>query len=545
MQSGSMTHHQTNSQHGQAPPAPIRKPPRKNPYRDGISKSNQYYDLYDAIRYPNRAKANQPPVPPCNSQRPLSKQKLIEKKIEEKFKKNHYTVANDKLKIFGKVIKFIFLIVTVPIYMFLYRLPRWLFVQWLPKIIKKINNYFTSLEKRALNYFKKCCTRLTFPFVVVWRELRSFGTDEKATIKEQDIFENKGFFAFISQGISFILKFFVLSLIQLYKTLKKAIIFTKSLPKKGIKNIANIFKKISEYPHKLFYTSIKLLKSMPMRLTLYVKNYFINGVKNIKLAWQKKIISLTEKKDLCFCWFQQKKDILKAKCRTIFENLKKHFNYLSFLTKKVMLSFRVSFIKIKSILNSQIERIQHFFYTLIQQRKRLDFSRLKLKVVSLEKVLIKIFEKFPDKYKVVKCYLEDKFEKQKALVVFKLAQKRDPLQNFINSTKKPLLFARRVKNVIQRSFISLSERIKNQLSLKLMFFKPLIKVSRELACFLGRGLLYLTNIIKIRCSLWVDFCHHKLSFLVLKIRIGIAWGHVFLRYGIILVGQTAQEIGWF
>lgn len=160
----------------QAPPQPqqpLPKPPRKNPYREGISRSHQQYDLYEAIRNPNALRNNRPPIQPLIQEKPLSKQKILEKQIQEKFEKNNYTVPGPGYLLIGKALKAIFITLILPVYIVLYSIPKWFFTSLIPRILRRVDNFFTAIERRVVGAIKRFFLRLLSPFTTLWTMARN------------------------------------------------------------------------------------------------------------------------------------------------------------------------------------------------------------------------------------------------------------------------------------------------------------------------------------------------------------------------------------
>ena len=134
-----------------APPPPRR--PRKIPYRDGISRSPAYYDIYEMIRTPHAHRETRPPDPPPHASdpyyRPPTKQQKLEKKIQKKFEKNDYKLPGNRFETTGKVLKFIFLVLGLPLYLVLYSLPRALFVLLLPFIFNQLDRKLSAVAHRT------------------------------------------------------------------------------------------------------------------------------------------------------------------------------------------------------------------------------------------------------------------------------------------------------------------------------------------------------------------------------------------------------------
>ena len=182
---------------GGMPPPP--KPPRQNPYHDGVASSAQYYDLFEMIRRPNLAKENRPPDPPARSPKPLSKQKQIEKEIEQKFKAKRNRPTHQGKSLSASVIRIIFLALVLPPYIILYRLPKFLLVDWILFIARFVDNTLAAIGKAIQNAYKRLKMRIRNSILSFWELIKV--TFRKKMANQVDDDEPLSFIAFIAAGL--------------------------------------------------------------------------------------------------------------------------------------------------------------------------------------------------------------------------------------------------------------------------------------------------------------------------------------------------------
>lgn len=196
---------QGQQQYGQPPPGqgmpPPPKPPRKNPYRDGISRSEQYYDLYYMIRSPNVPKADRPPDPPPQEKRKLSKQKRLELEIQKKFETKN-KMPGQRLSGLTNLIRILFLVLVLPPYMVVYGIPKWFFAVFIPSVFKRIEQALKRVGQSIKQACLRCVHRIVSPFKRLWqliKDLKNKKEEKVVTLEIDD--EHLDFLSFIAKGI--------------------------------------------------------------------------------------------------------------------------------------------------------------------------------------------------------------------------------------------------------------------------------------------------------------------------------------------------------
>lgn len=244
-----------------APPAP--KPPRQNPYYDGISSSAQHYDLFEMIRRPNLSRDNRPPEPPPRQL--LSKQKRLEQEIEKKFRER--SQQRDRKgdasgsNVLAGLIRILFFLFVLPPYVILYRLPKFLFVDWVVKLTNAIDSYFAKIRKAIQQAVERKKMQIRNSIVGFWALIKATFR-KKMSAAPQDDNEPMSFLAFIAEGI---VGFYRLTIYPLIKISIKS----WHLAIRGAKAIR-------EFPMRLHYAiqdTLKRIKKLRERLITKVKNY--------------------------------------------------------------------------------------------------------------------------------------------------------------------------------------------------------------------------------------------------------------------------------
>jgi hypothetical protein len=148
-------------------PPPMPKPPRKQPYHDGISRSAQHYDLFETVRRPYAGISNRPPEPPprphIGFEPALTKQQKIQKDVQARFEK-----ANHRLPRFNFIegmTKWLFILLILPPYFLLLRLPEviFLYISWalsylftqVKQLAKRIGKIFGSYYTNGITKFNQ------------------------------------------------------------------------------------------------------------------------------------------------------------------------------------------------------------------------------------------------------------------------------------------------------------------------------------------------------------------------------------------------------
>jgi hypothetical protein len=537
-----MTHHQSNQ--GGQPPAPV-KPPRKNPYRDGISKSNQQYDLYEAIRHPNRSKSERPPLASSQFEKPLSKQKLLEKEVYEKFKKNNFRLPGANLKRLGKLFKMLFLLIALPIYMILYRMPRWVFVELLPAGIKKGNKYFTTMERYLVNYFKKCCHLAVYPFTKLWNQLK-FLSKRNTAVQQESGHQETGFFAFIAMGIWLMVRPLYRSTVWVYRTsirtynaLKSLYFFLKLLPKRIQDYIQGIKLKVKNIP--------SLLRLWVVKRGVALKNFF--SLKPMKAYFSNQL--------------KQKAAYIKGLRDSIYKACALRINHGGRVVKNYVNSqlnrFKKKYEKVQQGASSGLEAI----YTPIKTSMMARDAQLRLRVKEWRNGWQKRIKNHKLKESVFSSYIHriNKQIKERYSNVIAVIQKRasqtmlrlwKPVALWID---KKMVFVKKGKQLFLkcihvgekgRDYIFTSfNSIKTKWFLRLKKYKPVLNLLKKQTAFMNRGLVFVAGKVNEQIRPVRTFLSSSTSKIILDIRITIAWTTVLLRYGMTVLGQTALELGWF
>lgn len=525
-----MTYHQPN-QYGGAPPAPVAKPPRKNPYRDGISSSHQSYDLFEEIRHPNKARHHRPPISPANMGKPLTKQKRLEKAIYEKFKRNNFELPGVFFKLIGKFFKAIFLLLMFPLYMIAYRFPKWLLMETLPRTIKIANDYCTAFEKRVINSSKRFFWKMVDPFILFWKMLRSLSKRNKTSQQVVDEY-GTGFFAFIAMGIWFMIKPLYRSILWSYNAMKRSYQYIKSLPKKVLKTTRSIqecyhqsmafvekgFAKIRKSFLEFF--TLQGLKSKYRTVSFFIQSlrmqayqffgrhykkacsYFKSRVTALKKHWEgfrSRFVDRTE-----------------AIGRFLYDPIKRTIDKIS----RVHKTFSAK-------TNKRLERCHHFVMRIIVKPLERVWSTLVAYIAPRGAELLNVISR----WKVIAYeYLQMKVQ-------------------FLISYLKPNETVFHKTSLIGRTLLKWikdrSQLLRHQITKKFSKLKPILNLIVELSQFLKRGVIYFSKKIQMPLQPIQSSLHHVFSHLFLRLRIIAAWVSVLCRHGLTVLGQTAQELGWF
>ncbi|MCE5318235.1 MAG: hypothetical protein LLG04_12855, partial [Parachlamydia sp.] len=164
----------------------------------GISSSTQHYDLFEMIRRPNLNKDNRPPDPPPREL--LSKQKKLEKEIEKKFRESRKKDEGSGSNVLAGLIRILFLALILPPYILLYRIPKFLFVDWVVKLANAIDNYFARIGKAIQQAYERQKMKIRNAFVGFW-ELIKATFRKKMSAAPHDVDEPMSFLAFVAEGI--------------------------------------------------------------------------------------------------------------------------------------------------------------------------------------------------------------------------------------------------------------------------------------------------------------------------------------------------------
>ena len=242
-------------QQGGAPLPPPPRPPRQNPYRDGIATSAQHYDLFEMIRHPNATRPNRPPDPPPRPS-PHSKQKRLEQEIEKKFKAQQSKQTSQFLALF---VRFLFLTLVLPPYLILYRLPKFLLVDWVLFVARFIDNTLAAIGKAIQASYERLKSRLKNAILSFWELIKSTFRKKMSAQASDD--EPLSFLAFLAEGIVALYRVTIYPLIRISKKLwrfsKRAVQAVREFP-------GQVHLKIQE--------SLKRMRSLRDRLVQKIKS---------------------------------------------------------------------------------------------------------------------------------------------------------------------------------------------------------------------------------------------------------------------------------
>lgn len=161
---GQIKQYHQSPQQGQSTPQPSK--PRQYPYRDGISSSQPYYDLYEMVRRPYAPPECRQPDPPAEYNQPpvlFAKQKKLVKTTQERFEKNHYELPDQRFAFVLAFVKFIFLVFVLPFYVVFVQAPFWLFSK-LYHAIEIMCRVVHSAVIKVYNFSKQILYTLLMPF---------------------------------------------------------------------------------------------------------------------------------------------------------------------------------------------------------------------------------------------------------------------------------------------------------------------------------------------------------------------------------------------
>lgn len=542
---GPMTH--------QAPPPPMPKPPRKNPYREGISRSHQQYDLYEAIRNPNAPKNHRPPIQPSNPEKPLSRQKLIEKKIQEKFEKNNYTVPGPGYLLIGKVLKVIFMTATLPVYIVVYAIPKWFFVDLIPSVLKRVDNFFTAIERRITNAIKRFFMRLASPFINAWNMMRNLvmgvisPADKKQQGKKQSE-EPTGFFMFIAMGLFMMIKPVLLSIIWSYRTTKKTIAFVRGLPMRLHYGIQDGLQK--------FKDTVKKLKAS-----------FKKGLQYIRQAFHDKLINPIRQNLFMpiYNWYRPKADYVKNTVvnfsKAVADTVKRLYNAI----KNVILhpvvtaqnAYRNAVDGLKDILYKAYKPIETWFLNKVNKIR----ASIKNKRARMRQAALAGHAAMRDYLKhlwISTCfYIQAKaagtirFIKNLPSSIKSFMQKRTDqvsgrVKIVLSFIKAPIQIPLTIYKWISRLTLKAREYLEDKILKIVKKLEPIVRIFKELTGFVGSGVKFFTDKIQARLSPIIERWKKRFEAVMERFRIMLAWAHVLLHYGMNLVARTAHNMGrWF
>lgn len=542
---GPMTH--------QAPPPPMPKPPRKNPYREGISRSHQQYDLYEAIRNPNAPRNHRPPILPSNPEKPLSRQQLIEKKIQEKFEKNNYTVPGPGYLLIGKVLKVIFMTVTLPVYIVIYAIPKWFFVDLIPSVLKRVDNFFTAIERRIVNAVKRFFMRLASPFINAWNMMRNLvmGVIRPADKKQQGKIQSEeptGFFMFIAMGLFMMIKPVLISIIWSYRTTQKIIAFVRSLPMRLHYGIQDGLQK--------FKDAVKKLKAS-----------FKKGLQNIRQAFHDRLTNPIRRNLLMpiYNWYRPKADYVKnavvnfskavaGTAKRLYNAIKNTILHPVETTKN---AYRHAIAGLKDIIYKAYKPIETWFLKKVNKiRASIKNIRSRMRQAALAGHAA-LSDYLKHLWQTACVYIKSKaagtvrFIKNLPSHIKSFMQKGTDqvsgrVKILLGFIKAPIQIPLTIYKGISRLALTAREYLEDKILKIVKKLEPIVRIYKELTGFVANGVKFLTDKIQARLSPIIESWKNRFAAIAERFRIMLAWAHVLLRYGMSLVAQTAHNMGrWF
>ena len=523
---------------GQTPPPPPKRP-RKNPYRDGLSKASQHYDLFEMIRHPHLAKDARPPNPPPGPlypwEKPPTKQQLINKKIEAKFKKNQNRLPRKSLRFVTGFIKFLFLVFVFPPYMILYGFPRWVFTRFLPAIGNKISNSVRAVIQGIKNFFARIYHKVTDPFSKLWKQIRA---KEKNLPQETDD-EDLSFFSFIAHGVIFI----YLSLVRptgrafkwSYQTGKKILFSIYNFPSMLKGFLQNKLTKIAD--------QLKRMGGIPKRL-----------LQTLRQSWQRRIATplkewLKQKISFCKRKAQSALSLLKSRLYSIYETIKNKalfpFRWAKRGFQKVTAactrSSKKAFLVLKQWTTAKLERLKQIKEALKRGLKNIFtlpsfsfFRSIQRRLVQVKNALLNYKNRLSAAIKFIfskETYTELKKKFAKSLLL-RLLKSIESLRRGCGALKRH----------ITAPFIKLLDRINQRVKKILSPIKELFKLACKPFIVLYQKL---AATIKQKWQSVKRFflpVGKAIRYLVLQVRIMTAWFKVLMSYGMQTVRSHAQRI---
>ncbi len=250
-------------QQAQAP-----RPPRKQPYHDGISRSAQHYDLFEMIKKPYTPRDLRPPEPPLKKKSPRQKMQTLEskleKKVEYKFAKAH--APSQRYGLLATLIRALFTLFVLPFYFLFFKGPKQLF-----QLVKLFHT-------RVKTLFCQCCKKIFLPvqavFFVVAKpiiRLKQKATRKLSLLKHQ----TQQFFSKLNSqliGVTTYLKF------QLLIDSKRLILSWGT----------SLYQKLEQ-----FSKSCQILLKKSLHLSLFqLQSFYCYITRDLQLAFKKKIQSL-------------------------------------------------------------------------------------------------------------------------------------------------------------------------------------------------------------------------------------------------------------
>ncbi len=517
-----------------------RRPPRKIPYKDGISTSPQQYDLYEMIRRPNLHPSRRAPdAPPYENKREKAKlqRKKLEGEVEEKFE--HRSVSKRAIITFlGTLIKVFFLAFILPPYLILYKAPKWIFTDLIPRLCNRIKMALMARYKTIKHRIDRVILKLIAPYIKMkkmWKRLKL--KEQNIDVETEMTSQSKqelSFLAFILQGVWICYKWGVNPLFRLvkwmYKSLKKANETTREMPYTLDKFLRKQIQKRQKQACYLVEKGVELEK----KSVGYLRDKYNDKIANPISNWcapkaeaiKRKVIAAVQKPckkavdtaEAIKNWVLHPVETAKAYCRSIQKRLNEHFAKLK---QAILASIETKRTAMKQIVDSQMKRIVAPFHHIYQAVKKNI-----LKTVAFYERLKQVYLRAT---KSLRKLPNDTIKKYVSMKALKKAALKDRLENY-------RLFMHNRKAILAQRFNQWMDPIKQSILKKWRTVKAVKEqTTRTLSVKSQRILLPIkmgTNQVKVWCRL-----------LLLRGQLLRAWGVVLFRYGMHIVRETADSFG--
>lgn len=511
-----------------APPAP--KQPRKNPYYDGISSSAQHYDLFEMIRRPNASRDNRPPDPPPRQL--ISKQKRLEQDIEKRFRMGRR--LHDKKSVssgssfMAGLIRILFLVLILPPYILLYRIPKFLFVDWLVKLTNAVDSYFVRIGKAIRQACERKKMQIKNSIIAFW-ELIKATFRKKMSAAPQDDDEPMSFLAFIAAGIVGLYR------ITLYPLIRLSVASWK-LMKRGAKAVR-------EFPMQLHYAvqdTIRRIKNLRDRLATKFKNYLFKT----KEAIADRTIRPVSR------WIDRQVYALIALSRRMVGIVKQAVRAILFAFRHPIQTSRMLAEAIRSKSNQAYKSLEQRI-TQWQKAKKLALLAkwLRARAWCEQRIISPILER----WNAIKAKINAWVEKIKAPFITFIAALKLRVEAIRSKTKqkvnsylaKPRAWINKQKAALRAIFEiwkiayamirnRLSQRLEKIIKVLTALLEPLVWAGKEL-----------WNVLKPFAEPFIQFYQSVQSYaegFAFRVRLLAAWTVVLSRYGMEIVRGTTEKL---
>lgn len=508
----------------QAPPAP--RPPRQNPYYDGISSSAQHYDLFEMIRRPNLNRDNRPPDPPPRQL--LTKQKRLEQEIEKKFKERRQQPEGSGSNVLAGLIRILFLALILPPYILLYRLPKFLFVDWVVKLTNAIDNYFVRIGKAIKQAYERRKTKIKNSIIAFWELIKAtFRKKMSASPSHDD--EPLSFLAFIAEGI---VGLYRITLYPLFRLSVKS----WELSKRGAKAVR-------EFPMNLHYAiqdTLKRIKQLHNRLENKVKAYLFETKEAIANMTIRPVSR----------WIDRQADALIALYNRAMAKLKKMGQAILFAFRHPIQTYRMIVAAIRNKSNQAYKSLEQAIKEWQEAKKKAVLAQWQ-KVSSWyeQKVASPIrtrWNAFKARILTWTARIKAPFIRLSAALKQRLEALRFYIKQKVNHyLEKPKAWVRKQKDTLRaiyEPFKRAYEKIGVRVSHRLEKINKFLAALSEPFVWAGTELW---NVLKPLTEPFVRFYHSVQSYteaLAFRLRLLAAWTVVLSRYGMELVRGTTEKL---